>query len=99
MRLGLLLQGRDTDTIGVWDFAYGTDWNSLAGAMPEQADLDAVLGEAERIALPRPWFLMAHSMGGCIGLRALVRGAPFRAADRPGSHHGSAARGAFEPVR
>ncbi len=41
MGLGLLLQGRDTDTNGVWDFAYGKDWNTLAGAMPEQADLDA----------------------------------------------------------
>ena len=41
MGLGLLLQGRDTDTNGVWDFAYGKDWNIAAGAMPEQADLDA----------------------------------------------------------
>jgi hypothetical protein len=41
MGLGLLLQGRDTATNGVWDFAYGADWNTLAGAMPDQADLDA----------------------------------------------------------
>jgi hypothetical protein len=41
MGLGLVLQGRDTDTNGVWDFAYGADWNTAAGAMPEQADLDA----------------------------------------------------------
>lgn len=40
MGLGLLLQGRDTDTNGVWDFAYGADWNTAAGAMPEEADLD-----------------------------------------------------------
>ncbi len=41
MGLGLLLQGRDTTTNGVWDFAYGSEWNAIAGAMPEQADLEA----------------------------------------------------------
>ncbi len=45
-----------------------------------QTDLDAMFDEAERTALPKPYFLMAHSMGGCIGLRALMRGLPFRAA-------------------
>jgi 4-amino-4-deoxy-L-arabinose transferase-like glycosyltransferase len=41
MGAGLLLQGRDTVTNGVWDFAYGTEWNRAAGAMPEPADLAA----------------------------------------------------------
>jgi lysophospholipase len=45
-----------------------------------QEDLDAMLAEADRAKLPQPYFLMAHSMGGCIGLRALLRGLPFRAA-------------------
>ena len=45
-----------------------------------QDDLDALLAEADRAGLPGPRFLMAHSMGGCIGLRALMRGLPFRAA-------------------
>jgi lysophospholipase len=45
-----------------------------------QEDLDAMLAEADRAGLPQPYFLMAHSMGGCIGLRALIRGVPFRAA-------------------
>ncbi|WP_309668419.1 alpha/beta hydrolase [Tabrizicola sp.] len=45
-----------------------------------QADLDAVLAEADRAGMPEPRFLLAHSMGGCIGLRALIRGLPFRAA-------------------
>jgi lysophospholipase len=45
-----------------------------------QEDLDALLAEADRAGLPQPYFLMAHSMGGCIGLRALIRGLPFRAA-------------------
>lgn len=41
MGLGLLLQGRDTETNGVWDFAYGSEWNRLSGAMTEEADLTA----------------------------------------------------------
>lgn len=45
-----------------------------------QQDLDAMLAEADRAGLPQPRFLLAHSMGGCIGLRALIRGLPFRAA-------------------
>jgi lysophospholipase len=45
-----------------------------------QQDLDAMLAEAGRAGLPQPYFLLAHSMGGCIGLRALIRGLPFRAA-------------------
>ncbi|TAG17017.1 MAG: alpha/beta hydrolase [Rhodobacterales bacterium] len=45
-----------------------------------QQDLDAMLAEAETAGLPKPWFLMGHSMGGCIGLRALMRGVPVQAA-------------------
>jgi lysophospholipase len=45
-----------------------------------QEDLDAMLAEADRAGLPGPRFLLAHSMGGCIGLRALMRGVPFKAA-------------------
>lgn len=45
-----------------------------------QEDLDAMVEEAGRAGLPQPWFLMAHSMGGCIGLRALTRGLPVKAA-------------------
>ncbi len=29
--------------------------------------------------LPKPWFLLAHSMGGCIGLRTVIAAAPFNA--------------------
>jgi lysophospholipase len=42
-----------------------------------QRDLDAMLALAVAEALPRPWHLMSHSMGGCIALRALSRGLPF----------------------
>lgn len=45
-----------------------------------QDDLDAMLVEADFQGLPRPYFMIAHSMGGAIGLRALMRGLPFRAA-------------------
>ena len=45
-----------------------------------QEDMDAVMDAARRAGLPEPFFLLAHSMGGCIGLRALARGLPFRAA-------------------
>ena len=39
-----------------------------------QMDVKAMLALAERLELPRPWFLIAHSMGGCIGLRSLHEG-------------------------
>ena len=45
-----------------------------------QADVQAVLRLVEQLDLPRPLYLMGHSMGGCIGLRALMRGLPVRAA-------------------
>lgn len=45
-----------------------------------QEDLDAMLRAAEGAGLPKPWYMMAHSMGGCIGLRALMRGLPVKAA-------------------
>ena len=45
-----------------------------------QKDLDAVLKLAHEQVLPRPFFILAHSMGGCITLRALMRDLPFHAA-------------------
>lgn len=38
------------------------------------ADVAAVIATAESLDLPRPWHLLAHSMGGCIGLAALLDG-------------------------
>ncbi|WP_373636563.1 alpha/beta fold hydrolase [Yoonia sp. BS5-3] len=45
-----------------------------------QYDVDAALAHAQALNLPRPYFLIAHSMGGCIGLRALTRGLDVNAA-------------------
>jgi lysophospholipase len=45
-----------------------------------QRDLDAVLALAAAEGMPGPRMLMGHSMGGCIGLRALYRDLGFRAA-------------------
>jgi lysophospholipase len=43
-----------------------------------QQDVRAALALAQRLGLPQPYHLMAHSMGGCIGLRALLNGLPVR---------------------
>lgn len=45
-----------------------------------QRDLDTVMARVGTLGLPEPLFLVAHSMGGCIGLRGLMRGLPVRAA-------------------
>jgi lysophospholipase len=45
-----------------------------------QEDLDAMVAEAGRAGLPKPYFMVAHSMGGAIGLRAVMRGVPVKAA-------------------
>ncbi len=41
-----------------------------------QRDTRALIAAAQALDLPRPWHLLAHSMGGCIGLRALINGLP-----------------------
>lgn len=45
-----------------------------------QQDLDAMLAQAAQAGLPKPYYMLAHSMGGCIGLRGLTRGMPVKAA-------------------
>jgi lysophospholipase len=45
-----------------------------------QHDIEAVMQAADRLGLPEPRFLMSHSMGGCIGLRALLQGLRVQAA-------------------
>lgn len=43
-----------------------------------QKDIAAALRAARELDLPRPWHLLAHSMGGCIGLRAVMEGLPVQ---------------------
>ena len=38
-----------------------------------QHDIDALINYANAQNLPKPWNMLGHSMGGCIGLRALHR--------------------------
>lgn len=45
-----------------------------------QTDADAVLAEVRRLGLPEPYYLIGHSMGGCIGLRSLLNGLEVEAA-------------------
>ena len=44
-----------------------------------QTDLDAMLEAADEMRLPKPWFILGHSMGACIALRRLTRTHPFTA--------------------
>lgn len=45
-----------------------------------QNDVSVLTAVAEKLSLPKPNLLLAHSMGGCIGLRALVNGLNVRCA-------------------
>lgn len=44
-----------------------------------QLDVTAMLAAADALNMPKPFVLLAHSMGGCIGLRALLNGLPVKA--------------------
>lgn len=45
-----------------------------------QRDVSAMIRAARVLEMPKPWFLLGHSMGGCIGLRAVMEGLPIAAA-------------------
>lgn len=45
-----------------------------------QLDVVTTLQALHELNLPKPWYLVAHSMGGAIGLRALTLGLPVKAA-------------------
>jgi lysophospholipase len=44
-----------------------------------QLDVIAAMDHVRALGLPEPFYLVAHSMGGCIGLRALFNGLPVKA--------------------
>ena len=57
-----------------------TDLGHVGQFTDYQRDVAAMVGHARAIGLPEPFYLLAHSMGGCIGLRALHNGLPVAAA-------------------
>lgn len=44
-----------------------------------QLDVAAMLAHARALGLPEPWYLLSHSMGGAIALRALIDGLQVKA--------------------
>lgn len=82
----LAARGFDTASLdwrgqGLSDRAPSSPRNGHVGAFGEyQRDMAALLDLARERDLPRPWFLLAHSMGGTIGLRCLMGPHPFAAA-------------------
>ncbi|HHS89455.1 MAG TPA: alpha/beta hydrolase [Rhodobacteraceae bacterium] len=63
-----------------------------------QRDVDAMIAAARELGLPKPWYLIAHSMGGCIGLRALHRDMPVQAVMFSGPMWGIAMSALMRPV-
>ena len=45
-----------------------------------QHDVNATLAHVRALGLPEPYYLIAHSMGGAIGLRSAMEGLPIKAA-------------------
>ncbi|MFD1343466.1 alpha/beta fold hydrolase [Litorisediminicola beolgyonensis] len=63
-----------------------------------QRDVAAAVAAAEELGLPRPWHLLAHSMGGCIGLRALTEGLEVASAVFTGPMWGISISTAMRPA-
>lgn len=63
-----------------------------------QRDVRAVVKLATALDLPKPWFLLGHSMGGAIGLRALIEGLPVRACAFTGPMWGIQIPPVMQPV-
>ncbi len=63
-----------------------------------QHDVAALLSTAQAEGLPEPYFLIAHSMGGCIGLRAVLEHLPVKAAVFTGPMWGIKISRSLRPV-
>lgn len=52
--------------------------NPKVGHVPHfadyQKDVAAMTEAADQLSLPKPWYLIGHSMGACVGLRSLING-------------------------
>lgn len=60
--------------------AHRRDMGHVGSFDEYRQDVAAFLKALEPMDLPKPWFLIGHSMGGCIGLRALYDGLDVAAA-------------------
>ncbi|MEL6807534.1 MAG: alpha/beta hydrolase [Pseudomonadota bacterium] len=63
-----------------------------------QLDAKAMIEAAETLDLPKPFYLLGHSMGGCIGLRSLIEGVDVAAAAFTGPMWGIRIAPALRPV-
>jgi len=63
-----------------------------------QKDVAAMVAAARELALPRPWHLLGHSMGGCIGLRAAMDGLAVASCLFSGPMWGIRMSGTLRPV-
>ena len=63
-----------------------------------QKDVEALVAAARALTLPRPWHMLAHSMGGAIGLRAAINGLPVESAVFTGPMWGITMSAALRPL-
>lgn len=56
--------------------AHQRDMGHVLSFAEYQQDVAAVLAALAQLDVPKPWYLIGHSMGGAIGLRALLEGLP-----------------------
>lgn len=63
-----------------------------------QRDVAAVVAALEALDAPRPWYVLGHSMGGCIALRAVMDGLPVAACAFTGPMWGIRISAALRPT-
>ncbi|MFX0541427.1 alpha/beta hydrolase [Roseovarius sp. S4756] len=84
---------------GLSDRLTGDTLTGHVGSFAEYGhDVAAMAGIAEALDLPRPWHLLAHSMGGAIGLRAVMEGLPVATCAFTAPMWGIRLRAALRPV-
>ena len=57
-----------------------TETGHVHGFADYQHDIAAMIAGLRSLGLPEPFHMLAHSMGGCIGLRALIEAVPVASA-------------------